>query len=55
MTVHVFRQDQSGATAIEYAMIAAVLATVIAAGFSLVGGGMGDLFASVSGAFSGLF
>ena len=43
-----FTKDESGATAIEYGLIAAGIAIVIITGIDLVAGGLNDLFTEVS-------
>lgn len=42
-------KDESGATAIEYGLIAALIACAIIAGLSSVGGGLNGLLSGVSG------
>ena len=44
-----FRQDDKGATAIEYGLIAALIAVAIVAGVTLLGNSLNDLFVSISG------
>jgi len=44
-----FARDESGATAIEYALIAALIAVVIAGTASTLGTDISDVFAKVSG------
>jgi pilus assembly protein Flp/PilA len=46
-----FLHDESGATSVEYAVIAGILAVVIVAGLTLVGSGLTGAFDSVAGAF----
>ena len=46
-----FRSNASGATAIEYAMIASVMAFALLACLSLLSGSVGALFASAVAAF----
>jgi pilus assembly protein Flp/PilA len=46
-----FCADESGATAIEYAMIASGVGVAIAATVFLLGGGVKNLFTAVSAAF----
>jgi pilus assembly protein Flp/PilA len=48
-----FSQDQSGATAIEYGLIAAAIAVVLIAGMALLGGGLTTMFTTVSNALGG--
>ncbi|GKX33135.1 MAG: hypothetical protein MnENMB40S_07530 [Rhizobiaceae bacterium MnEN-MB40S] len=43
-----FMKDESGATAIEYGLIAALIAIAVIAGASAVGGSVGDVFDSAS-------
>ncbi|GJD44915.1 hypothetical protein AFCDBAGC_2784 [Methylobacterium cerastii] len=44
-----FASDESGATAIEYGMIAALIAVVVIGSLKLVGSKLGVTFARVSG------
>jgi pilus assembly protein Flp/PilA len=44
-----FSRDQSGATAIEYGLIAALIAVVIIVGVSAVGTNLGSMFTNVAG------
>ncbi|MDF2369833.1 MAG: Flp family type IVb pilin [Rhizobiaceae bacterium] len=44
-----FMKDESGATAIEYGLIAALISIAIIAGATALGGSIGDTFTSVSG------
>lgn len=44
-----FRANQSGATAIEYALIAALIATAIIGGATTLGGALNNTFAAVAG------
>ena len=46
-----FYKDQSGATAIEYGLIAALIAIAIIGGLSVVGKDTDSLWNNVSGAF----
>ena len=46
-----FWSDESGATAIEYAMIASGVGAVIAASITLLGGGVKNFFDAVSNAY----
>jgi pilus assembly protein Flp/PilA len=48
-----FANDESGATAIEYGLIAALLAVAIIAALQTLGGSLNSTFASVSGALGG--
>ncbi len=48
-----FAKDQSGATAIEYGLIAAGIAIVIIAAVALVGSSLETMFGTVSTALSG--
>jgi pilus assembly protein Flp/PilA len=43
-----FAQDESGATAIEYGLIAALISVAIIAGATLLGGNLGDLFNGIA-------
>jgi pilus assembly protein Flp/PilA len=43
-----FLRDEGGATAIEYGLIAAMIAVTAIAGMTMFGGGLGNLFGSVS-------
>jgi len=47
--VKTFLRDQSGATAIEYGLIAALIAVVIIGAVQLVGSNLSTTFTSVSG------
>ena len=44
-----FAKDQSGATAIEYGLIAALIAVAIITALQSVAGGLGTMFGSVNG------
>ena len=44
-----FAQDESGATAIEYGLIAALIGVAIVAGAGLVGTNLGALFNNIAG------
>ena len=44
-----FKQDESGATAIEYGLIAALIAVVIITALTTLGTGLTNTFTSVSG------
>lgn len=44
-----FAQDESGATAIEYGLIAALISVVLIAGASLVGTQLNELFGGIAG------
>ncbi|MBJ6988800.1 MULTISPECIES: Flp family type IVb pilin [unclassified Devosia] len=44
-----FAKDESGATAIEYGLIAALVAVGIIAGASLLGNNLGSLFNNIGG------
>ena len=46
-----FKSDESGATAIEYALIASGIALVIIAGVTFVGGSLTGTFNTVAGMF----
>ena len=43
-----FAQDESGATAIEYGLIAALISVALIATATLVGGNLSDLFQTIS-------
>ena len=44
-----FRKDESGATAIEYGLIAALIAVALIAAISTVGTNLSSMFGNVSG------
>ena len=44
-----FAQDESGATAIEYGLIAALISVALIAAATLVGGNLGNLFNEIAG------
>jgi pilus assembly protein Flp/PilA len=46
-TIHRFLKDESGATAIEYGLIAALIAVAIIAAATLLGNGLSGLFNGV--------
>lgn len=48
-----FAQDESGATAIEYGLIAALIAVVIIAGVTALGGSLDTMFKGISATVSG--
>jgi pilus assembly protein Flp/PilA len=48
--IHTLKNDESGATAIEYGLIAAGIAIVIIGGLTLVSGSLTDLFTTISDA-----
>ena len=48
-----FAQDESGATAIEYGLIAALIAVVIIAGVTALGTNLRDMFNGLSTTVSG--
>ncbi|MCI1000965.1 MULTISPECIES: Flp family type IVb pilin [Ochrobactrum] len=48
-----FRKDESGATAIEYGLIAALISVAIIAGASTLGTDIGEKFTEISNAVSG--
>jgi len=48
-----FAQDESGATAIEYGLIAALIAVIIIAGVGLVGRNLNTTFENVAGNLGG--
>lgn len=43
-----FLRDEEGVTAIEYGLIAALIAVAIIAGAELLGGGLGTLFTNIA-------
>jgi len=48
-TLNKFLKDESGATAIEYGLIASLIAVAIIAGVTAVGTNLNNLFTTVSG------
>lgn len=48
-----FFKDESGATAIEYGLIAALVSVAAIAGFNAVGGSLDGLFNDISGELDG--
>ena len=48
--IHALKNDESGATAIEYGLIAAGIAIVIIGGLTLVGGSLTAMFTTISDA-----
>lgn len=48
-----FRKDESGATAIEYGLIAALISVAIIAGASTLGTDIGEKFTEISKAVTG--
>lgn len=48
-----FVSDESGATAIEYGLIAALVAVAIIGAFSAFGTGLGDVFTNIGSRLSG--
>jgi pilus assembly protein Flp/PilA len=46
-----FAKDESGATAIEYGLIAALIAVIIIGGVTAVGGRLSTLFTTISTSF----
>jgi pilus assembly protein Flp/PilA len=48
-----FLKDESGATAIEYGLIAALVGVVIISGLSQLAGGLNGLFGSITGSLGG--
>lgn len=46
-----FQKDASGATAIEYALIAGLVSIVIVGGATAIGGSLSDLFTRVNNGF----
>jgi len=51
--INKFAKDESGATAIEYGLIAALIAVVIIGALQLLGGNMSTAFTSVATAVGG--
>lgn len=49
-----FWRDDSGASAIEYGLLAALIAVAIIGGAGAVGGALDGLFTSVAGSLTGL-
>ncbi|WNJ90427.1 Flp family type IVb pilin [Bosea sp. 685] len=49
-----FAKDESGATAIEYGLIAALIAVVIIAGATTLGGNINALFTRIAGKLTGM-
>ena len=49
-----FKKDESGASAIEYAVMAALLVVIIVFGISLLGDGEGGETGGLDGAFQGI-
>lgn len=50
LSLAALRNNESGATAIEYGLIAALIAVVIIGAVTAVGGGLTGMFGEVSGA-----
>ena len=48
-----FAQDESGATAIEYGLIAALISVVIIGAVSLLGGTLNDVFTGINDCLDG--
>jgi pilus assembly protein Flp/PilA len=48
-----FAQDESGATAIEYGLIAALMAVIIIAGIGLIGDNLSTKFGEIADAIGG--
>lgn len=44
-----FAKDEEGITAIEYGLIAAMMATAISVAFTILGGSLKDLFTTLKG------
>jgi pilus assembly protein Flp/PilA len=53
-TLKRFVKDESGATAIEYGLIAALIAVVIIAGARLLGTNLNDLFGRIAANLTGV-
>lgn len=47
-TIRAFAGDESGSPAIEYSLIAAVIAMVLVGAFGIAGGGLNGLFTGMS-------
>ncbi|MFD2237898.1 Flp family type IVb pilin [Aureimonas populi] len=47
-----FRKNENGATAIEYGLIAGIMAVAVIAAFTLLGDGLETAFTNLSGALS---
>jgi pilus assembly protein Flp/PilA len=47
MLLRTLRRDESGATAIEYGLIAALIAVAAISGFSALGGGAGGMWSTI--------
>jgi pilus assembly protein Flp/PilA len=52
-SIQAFARDEEGVTAIEYGLIAALIAVVIIGAVTAVGGGLCDTFATVAAALGG--
>ena len=48
-----FIKDESGATAIEYGLIAALMAVIIITGIGLIGTALGGKFATIAASITG--
>lgn len=48
LSLNAIRKNESGATAIEYGLIAALIAVVIIGAVTAVGGGLEDMFGTVT-------
>lgn len=53
-SIQKFARDEEGVTAIEYGLIAALIAIVIIAGTTLVGTNLNQLFTDIAGKLTGL-
>ena len=51
-SLRVFAKDESGATAIEYGLIAALVAVAAILGMQALGGALNDIFTTVAGELS---
>ncbi len=50
--IHLFSTDRKGATAVEYGLIAALIAVVIISAVTSIGNSLNDTFNTVGGALS---
>ena len=51
-TLRMLRADQRGATAVEYALIAALIVIAMISGMQSLGGGIGGMWTNISSAVS---
>ena len=52
--LRMFRVDQRGATAVEYALIAALIVVAMISGMQSLGGGVGGMWTNISAAIAGV-